>query len=205
MDEERSAVDAGGIGDAFATKIMTKRPDQPTPRDFVRRSQSKEWTANDMTALSRETVSDHAVAGVDLIQPLIALSKSTRQLVSLKLAETGVMAGQDQLLDALDLREQRSICTVANTLSVRPSTVSKMLDILERRGWCQREADDVDLRRTFVRLTAEGERIRQNVRRIWQEVNGDLMRQLPPDAVPAMSAALRQVEDLLVSRLARLR
>lgn len=158
-----------------------------------------------MTALSRETVSDHAVAGVDLIQPLIALSKSTRQLVSLKLAETGVMAGQDQLLDALDLREQRSICTVANTLSVRPSTVSKMLDILERRGWCQREADDVDLRRTFVRLTAEGERIRQNVRRIWQEVNGDLMRQLPPDAVPAMSAALRQVEDLLVSRLARLR
>lgn len=158
-----------------------------------------------MADLKRKTIPDNDVAEVDLLQPLIALSKSTRQLVSLKLAETGVMAGQDQLLDALDLREPRSICMVANTLSVRPSTVSKMLDILERRGWCQREADDVDLRRTFVRLTPEGERIRLNVRRVWAEVNADLMRQLSPEMVPDMSAALRQVEDLLMTRLSRLR
>ncbi|WP_058635827.1 MarR family winged helix-turn-helix transcriptional regulator [Aureimonas ureilytica] len=158
-----------------------------------------------MAESNRNTIPDNDVAGVDLLQPLIALSKSTRQLVSLKLAETGVMAGQDQLLDALDPREQRSICMVANHLSVRPSTVSKMLDILERRGWCQREADDVDLRRTFVRLTPEGERVRLHVRRVWGEVNADLMRQLPSDMVSDMSAALHQVEDVLMTRLSRLR
>ncbi len=101
----------------------------------------------------------------NLIRPLLALSKSTRQLISLKLAEIGVVAGQDQLLDAIDPDQRRGICEIARELSVRPSTVSKMLDSLERRGWCRREMDDADLRRTFVVLTEDGARVRSEVRR----------------------------------------
>ena len=56
----------------------------------------------------------------DLVQPLLALSKATRQLVSLKLAEIGVVAGQDQLLDAIDRHDRRGICDIARDLSVRP-------------------------------------------------------------------------------------
>ena len=141
----------------------------------------------------------------DLVQPLITISKATRQFVAIKLMEIGVVAGQDQLLDALDPDEPRAVCVVAQNLSVRPSTVSKMLDILERRGWCAREADERDMRRTFIRLTQEGQRMRGEVRRIWAEVNGDLARGLAQNDLAALRTALWDVERLVSGRLARLR
>lgn len=144
-------------------------------------------------------------ANADLVQPLIAISKATRQFVAIKLMEIGVVAGQDQLLDALDPSEPRAVCFVAQSLSVRPSTVSKMLDILERRGWCRREADETDMRRTFIRLTAEGHRMRSEVRRIWAEVNGDLARALPQNDLSVLEAALWNAERLVSGRLSRLR
>lgn len=141
----------------------------------------------------------------DLIQPLLALSKSTRQLISLKLAEIGVVAGQDQLLDAIDPDNRRGICEIARKLSVRPSTVSKMLDSLERRGWCRREMGDADLRRTFVVLTEEGARVRSEVRQVWSAMNEDLTRQIPASDVPALSDALWRIERIVAGRLSRLR
>ncbi|WP_019997735.1 MarR family winged helix-turn-helix transcriptional regulator [Aureimonas ureilytica] len=150
-------------------------------------------------------VSDRTSDGNDLVQPLIAISKATRQLVAIRLAEIGVVAGQDQLLDALDRTDPRSVCAVAQDLSVRPSTVSKMLDILERRGWCFRQADEADMRRTCVRLTEEGERMRSEVHRIWADVNGDLGRTLPQPDLHTLTAALWDIERLVSGRLSRLR
>lgn len=141
----------------------------------------------------------------NLIRPLLALSKSTRQLISLKLAEIGVVAGQDQLLDAIDPDQRRGICEIARELSVRPSTVSKMLDSLERRGWCRREMDDADLRRTFVVLTEDGARVRSEVRQVWSAMNDDLTRQIPCADRPALSDALWRIERIVAGRLSRLR
>ncbi len=157
------------------------------------------------STIQPSVISDARTKNDDLVQPLIAISKATRQLVAIRLAEVGVVAGQDQLLDALDRTDPRSVCAVAQDLSVRPSTVSKMLDILERRGWCQREADKTDMRRTCVRLTEEGERMQSEVNRIWADVNADLGRSLAAPERQILAATLWNVERLVSGRLSRLR
>ena len=156
-----------------------------------------------MPEMTAEPIQENAAD--DLIQPLLALSKSTRQLISLKLSEIGVVAGQDQLLDAIDPHRPRGICEIARELSVRPSTVSKMLDSLERRGWCRREMDEADLRRTFVILTEDGARVRSEVRQVWSSLNDDLMRRLPSPDGSALSDALWRIERIVAGRLSRLR
>lgn len=158
-----------------------------------------------MTHLVQSVEARDSGSAADLVQPLLALSKATRQLVSLKLAEIGVVAGQDQLLDTIDRHDRRGICDIARTLSVRPSTVSKMLDSLERRGWSRRENGHADLRRTFVLLTEEGERVRAEVRQVWADVNADLTRQIAAPDLLALADALWQIERVVASRLSRLR
>ncbi len=152
-----------------------------------------------------QIVANRKPDGSDLVQPLIAISKATRQLVAIRLGEIGVIVGQDQLIDYLDPVQPRSGQDAALALSVRPSTVSKMLDILERRGWCFRQADEADMRRTCVRLTEEGERMRLEVHRIWADVNGDLGRTLPQPDLHTLTAALWDIERLVSGRLSRLR
>ena len=141
-----------------------------------------------------------------LVPLLISMAKATRQLLSIKLAAIGVLAGQDQLLCVLDENQPRNIVGIAGALSVRPSTVSKMLDIFAEKDWAVREADPSDKRKAFARLTPEGGRVQASVRQVWSELDGELMGGLGGDGSGASDlASLRDIDTVLSRRLSRLR
>lgn len=140
-----------------------------------------------------------------LLPLLSAISKSTRQLVSLRLAEIGVIVGQDQLIDYLDPVQPRSGQDAALALSVRPSTISKMLDRLQHRGWITRAQDHGDMRRTLVLLTETGAETRVRVRQVWAAVELELLNALGEDASRNRLAELERVHEALSRRLSRLR
>jgi len=62
------------------------------------------------TRSTKERGGEQAIAADLVLLPLLmSISKTYRQFVALKLAEIGVMVGQDQFLDLLDPEERCSI------------------------------------------------------------------------------------------------
>ncbi len=137
---------------------------------------------------------------------LLSLSRAFRQLMQLKLAEIDVVVGQDSFLDLLRLEDTMTVSLVAKTLNVRPSTVSKMADIMVSQKWVVREADDGDARRTRLRLTPLGLDRQAKVREIRTKLEAELLAGLKGSNVQAnVPATLDLVAAVLNGRLSRLR
>ena len=139
----------------------------------------------------------------DLLPHLLSVSKTVRQLVGIKLAASNVVVGQDQFLLCFRKGERLTIAAVADRLSVRASTVSKMTDILERQGWVGRETDDRDARKVLVQLTEEGRRTRAAVQRVQAKLEAELAEAFGEDA--EIHSVLVKLDAALTQRLRRLR
>ena len=88
--------------------------------------------------------------------------------------QTVLSAHQAGVIDHLDDVEAISLLELARHMGVTASTMSLMVDRLERGGYVQRERSKADGRRVELRLTAAGVRIKRQ-----QKV-------LEPDLVAAM-------------------
>jgi DNA-binding MarR family transcriptional regulator len=146
-------------------------------------------------------VSEKADARV--VPTLLSISKSMRALHGIKLATLGFHIGQDELLMVAD-EKGTSVSSIADLLSVRPSTVSKMMDRLVDKGLMERIGDGKDARRTLIRITPDGIKARKQVMQAREELEEDLAKSLG-DHAPSMAATLEEFASLLQGRLRRLR
>ncbi|MCQ8783546.1 MarR family winged helix-turn-helix transcriptional regulator [Mangrovibrevibacter kandeliae] len=140
-----------------------------------------------------------------LVTSLLSIAKSTRAFLTLLLAEIDLHPGQDQLLNRLEPGEPVSVSALADQLSVRPSTVSKMLDRLIEKQLVIRAANSRDARRTMVMLTPAGERAKHAVTAIWNRLEIELGNSLSEEDLSTISSALEQADQLLSGKLRRLR
>ena len=154
-----------------------------------------------------EPVSKEDLEKVELVivPSLLSIAKSTRAFIALLLAEIDLHPGQDQLLDRLDEDRLVSVSALAEQLSVRPSTVSKMLDRLLERELVVRTASDHDARRTMVRLTPKGVEAQAAIRSVWRRLESELTGALPTEDLGALDRALVTTGELLTQKLRRLR
>ncbi|HDZ74294.1 MAG TPA: MarR family transcriptional regulator [Aurantimonas coralicida] len=140
-----------------------------------------------------------------ILPSLLSIAKSTRAFQALLLAEIGLHPGQDQLLDSLDPANPTSVSMLADRLSVRPSTVSKMLDRLIDRGLVARTPNIRDARQTMVQLTPMGEEAQVAIRDIWHRLEDDLATSIPSGDIAALNRSLMHVGEILAQKLRRLR
>ncbi|WP_279479257.1 MarR family winged helix-turn-helix transcriptional regulator [Aureimonas sp. SK2] len=140
-----------------------------------------------------------------MVQHLLSISKSTRAFLSLLLMEIDLHPGQDQLLARVEPGVPISVSALADQLSVRPSTVSKMLDRLMEKNLVERTAHSHDARRTMVMLTPAGEALRGRVNALWEKLEGDLNSAVAPERRGDLLEALREADSLLAAKLRRLR
>jgi DNA-binding MarR family transcriptional regulator len=136
---------------------------------------------------------------------LLSISKSTRALLYLKLAEIDFCNGQDELILLFDDDEIVGMSTVAYRLNVRPSTVSKMIDRLLLKGLLERIGDESDARRTIVRLTPAGVEAREKIRMLRARLETELFGKISHERMHGVASSLDLLEDTLKSRLAKLR
>ena len=125
-------------------------------------------------------------------------------MTDIRLAEIGMQTGQDQLLDALPANGAISISLVAQTLDVRPSTVSKMIDRLTEKDLVCRSLSGTDGRLTLVNLTDAGRSKRTEVHRVWADLEAELTGATPAADGSRMNT-LVALEALVSQRLGRLR
>lgn len=79
---------------------------------------------------------------------------------------------------------------LAAYLGLTKSTVSRLIDQLERRGWVLRRAGDVDARRRFVDLTTEGEKVAGDIAARRAQRMARLLEHIPEAERAAVLTAL---------------
>jgi DNA-binding MarR family transcriptional regulator len=157
-----------------------------------------------------EVLTPHAVPTVEAVQRtpdearlvalLLSISKSTRALVGLKLGELGFHNGQDELLFALDEADPVSVTKLAEELSVRPSTVDRLI----ASGTAERTLDVRDARRTMVRITPAGLDARARLQEMRAKLESELVAGLAENGQD-VAAAMLDLSGNLKARLSRLR
>jgi DNA-binding MarR family transcriptional regulator len=139
-----------------------------------------------------------------LVPALLSISKSMRALQGIKLASLGFHNGQDELLMAIDTKGE-TVSIVAEHLSIRPSTVSKMMDRLVAKGLVERIGDARDGRRTLIRITPAGIEARKMLVRARSELDSELASAMNADRCAEVTRELEDFAQYIASRLRRLR
>jgi DNA-binding MarR family transcriptional regulator len=98
-----------------------------------------------------------------------------RTHLNAKLADLGLFAGQEQVLDALASQGVLTIGALASMLRVRVPTASKMVTRLAVLGFVQRDTGRKDTRTVSIGLTRKGRTAVTRLQGLWDEVEHDLM------------------------------
>lgn len=157
------------------------------------------------TKSTKETNCVEPVDEVGLLGNLLLISKTTRALMGLRLAELGFHSGQDEALLCLDRGVPVAVSHLADKLTVRPSTVSKMMDRLIAKQLVVRTEHKSDQRRTMLLLTDAGVKARDEIIRLHAAIEKDLLSKLDIDDPDAVVKEFAKVQSCLSNRLLRLR
>jgi DNA-binding MarR family transcriptional regulator len=98
------------------------------------------------------------------------ISRMQRAQMNEALSAIGVYAGQEMFLWHLWRQDGLTQSQLVERLCVQPSTVSKMLDRLEKAGLVMRQSDPGDCRASRVYLTEQGRRSQDVVGKVWKDI-----------------------------------
>jgi DNA-binding MarR family transcriptional regulator len=92
-----------------------------------------------------------------------------------------------------------SVSALARHLAVSLPTVSKSADMLVRRGWLERWVDKHDRRQTMLRLTVEGRRVLNVIKKRNQKHVGQRLAGLTAPEREQLVAVTRMLSRVLVT------
>ena len=112
-------------------------------------------------------------------------------------------AHQASVLDHLDDVEGTSLIALAQHMGVTASTMSLMIDRLERGGYVRRERSPSDGRRVELRLTEAGVGIKKQQKVLEPELIAAMLRRLEPskraEALRGLELLAEAAKELIVS------
>lgn len=123
---------------------------------------------------------------------LVQTARLHRGRMGDKLAELGLFAGQEQVLQALAAAGLMTMGELATVLRVRPPTASKTVSRLAALRLIERQPEPDDARIVRVRLTEEGERKAAAIESLWDEVEAELLEGFDPKDRKRLRKLLRK-------------
>lgn len=119
---------------------------------------------------SMPVIGDEPVATTvtNMLSPIIHLY---RQNIDVMLQPFGVSAGQSPLLSLLLKKDGQFQKDLAQQLGVKPSSLTTMLNRMERSGLLRREKSDTDQRACRVYLTKKGRHISKKMQAVIRFIN----------------------------------
>ena len=124
---------------------------------------------------------------------LLALQRATHltlQLLAAELAELDLTGSEINALANLADDRGRTVSELGAAIGTRPTTLTSVLDRLERRGHITRGARPGDRRAVLVELTPSGRATAAVVRRTLTDLEHRALGDLPPEAVSGFHAVL---------------
>jgi MarR family transcriptional regulator, organic hydroperoxide resistance regulator len=110
-----------------------------------------------------------------------------------ELAHLRLSAGEVNLLACLAESEPRTVRALGDATGQRPSTLTGVLDRVERRGLVERRPNPADRRSTLIALTAAGREAARDVAAAFERVAA----RLAPDTSAEVQRLLSAVERRL--------
>jgi DNA-binding MarR family transcriptional regulator len=106
---------------------------------------------------------------------LVQAARLHRARMGDKLADLGLFAGQEQVLQALASSGLMTMGELATILRVRPPTASKTVSRLAAMSLVERHAEPDDARVVRVKLTEQGHEKASAIEELWGEVERELL------------------------------
>lgn len=108
----------------------------------------------------------------------------------------GQTMDQSHLLEMID-EGITSLRDLADIHRVTPSTMSRSIDVLVRKGWVSREADPGDRRQVRLTVTDEGRVARAAVHRLVEDEMVAVLARLDPDQLARVYDGLQALSTLV--------
>ena len=90
-------------------------------------------------------------------------------------------------------RQASGVQELAARLAVSKQATSRLVDVLVRRGYCDRASDEHDRRRLTLVLTERGRIAAREIRRVIGRLDQDLARRVAPDDIAGARVTLSAV------------
>ena len=110
-----------------------------------------------------------------------------------RLSDFGITPGQYGVLSCLWQNETATPKEIAQILCLENSTVSGVLDRMQKRGLIDRVLDPNDRRSIRVVATDEGNALKGDVLQVIEDLNIEAMQQFQPEEWSALKDALRKI------------
>jgi DNA-binding MarR family transcriptional regulator len=109
----------------------------------------------------------------------------------------GLHRGQPRILYALWAEEGLSHAALAKRAHVRPATITRMVQRMERAGFVECRADPNDQRISRVYLSETGRAVQEDVERAWQESEKETFSGFTQEEGALLRRFLVQIRDNL--------
>jgi DNA-binding MarR family transcriptional regulator len=132
--------------------------------------------------------------GIDAARLRVAVLRLSRRLRKHDLA--GLTPSQLSTLSSVDKCGPMRLGDLAAAERIAPSTLTRLVNVLEDRGYLLRQAAPDDARAFLVTMTDSGREVLERIREEATSLLADILTTLPPDQLAALAAALPALEHL---------
>ncbi len=130
---------------------------------------------------------------------LLALQRATHatlQMLATELAGLDLTASEINALANLADGRGRTVSELGAATGARPTTLTSVLDRLERRGHISRGSVPGDRRAVLIELTPSGRRAAATIRQAIADLEQRALAGLPADALAGLRAALHALTEV---------
>ena len=132
---------------------------------------------------------------------LLALQRATHatlQVLAAQLVDLDLTASEINALANLADGRGRTVSELGAAVGTRPTTLTSVLDRLERRGHITRGARPGDRRAVLIELTDSGRLTADTIRRTVADLERRAFAGLPPETISALRTALQALTEVSV-------
>ncbi len=130
---------------------------------------------------------------------LLALQRATHatlHLLAAELVDLDLTASEINALANMADGRARTVSELGGAIGARPTTLTSVLDRLERREYITRGSRRDDRRVVVIELTASGEHVATTIRQAFSGLERRALRELSPEAVDSFHAVLRALTEV---------
>lgn len=126
-------------------------------------------------------------------------ARQSRTALAARLLQTGLYAGQDQIMMALSDEDGQTPGGLASRLGVRPPTITKTINRLQAQGFLERHASDADSRQAHIFLTESGREAIRVIEKSLRKTEKQALRGLDKKEQKTLLKMLSRIEANLTS------
>jgi DNA-binding MarR family transcriptional regulator len=143
---------------------------------------------------ARSNSQEHPDPGIDAARLRVAVLRLSRRLRKHDLA--GLTPSQLSTLSSVGVLGPVRLGDLAAVERIAPSTLTRLINVLEDKGYVRRDSAPADARAYLVSVTDEGRRVLLRIKQEATNLLTDILLTLPPEQLAALASALPALEQL---------